>query len=449
MKALGHQGRERAAELDDRPVRRRIWPSKSRRLIGWDEILEGGLPAVGLGDVVARREGRGRCREPGPRRRAVARADAVPRQSAERPQRRTAGPPRRSSTLADGLQLRADAGGDRAGQGAARARRAGQCCGASISSRPYQMQHAIFPRAAALAEIDLVGQGRRAISPASSRGSQPQIAALARVGDRGRGQRVRGRLHARRARAAMRCARGKVTVALATQAPLRHDPLHARRQGADRAIARLCRAAVGEARRRRSAPRRSMRDGHADREPRLFETEPRGAAAPAPRPSWSPVPRASLGLRVPLTSEATGQCAGVQRQHLRHLHRLSGRAARCRARASRSMSPGCRAITGSRTTSPGVAPALQRDDARRTAGAGRLHRARARKPVDRGDLPAARSATRRHRFSVHGDVADDDGRPRHLPPIHRRRTSDPFYAVERMQLTETTLMRRWLVAARR
>ena len=47
--------------------------SKGRRLIGWDEILEGGLPPRGDRDELARHERRGRRGEVGPRLRRHAR----------------------------------------------------------------------------------------------------------------------------------------------------------------------------------------------------------------------------------------------------------------------------------------------------------------------------------------------------------------------------------------
>ncbi len=75
----------------------RFLDGHGRRLIGWDEILESGIPAPREHHVLARNRRRARCRTRGPRRRDGAGADSLSRPPAERLAARASGPPAQSS----------------------------------------------------------------------------------------------------------------------------------------------------------------------------------------------------------------------------------------------------------------------------------------------------------------------------------------------------------------
>ena len=103
------QGRARAAELVHPTQMDAFLTAQGRRLIGWDEILEGGLAAERGGDVVARRRGRHRGRAGGTRRRHGAGQSHVLRPLPGSTRQQRAARDRRLPAARHGLRLRAGA----------------------------------------------------------------------------------------------------------------------------------------------------------------------------------------------------------------------------------------------------------------------------------------------------------------------------------------------------
>jgi hexosaminidase len=273
--------------------------AKGRRLIGWDEILEGGLPASASvmswrgekGAVDAANQNHDVVLSPAP----TLYFDSLQSDRADEPPGRLS-----IQTLADVYKYEPMPAGIDAGK-------ANHVLGAQANAwseflvTPYQVQHMIFPRAAALAEITWSAREKRDFGDFLAR-LDPQIQRWRRSGVEVADSAfaVGFRLEGTRGEALRT---NRVRVALATQAPygtIRYTldgkapgvnspaykaPLELKPGGTIRA------AAFDAA-------------GDATARPRSFET---GRAALLTRTSSELVacPHGSFGLRVPLTSEAT------------------------------------------------------------------------------------------------------------------------------------------------
>jgi len=273
--------------------------AKGRRLIGWDEILEGGLPASASvmswrgekGAVDAANQNHDVVLSPAP----TLYFDSLQSNRADEPPGRLS-----IQTLADVYKYEPMPAGIDAGK-------ASHVLGAQANAwseylvTPYQVQHMLFPRAAALAEITWSAKDKRDFASFLAR-LDPQIQRWRRSGmevadsafavgfrlDGTRGDALRA---------------NRVRVALATQAPygtIRYT-LDGKAPGATSPAYRAplelkpgvtIRAAAFDA------------GGNATAQPRSFDT---GRAALLTRTSseLAACPHGAFGLRVPLTSEAT------------------------------------------------------------------------------------------------------------------------------------------------
>ncbi|WP_271300436.1 beta-N-acetylhexosaminidase [Sphingomonas sp. CV7422] len=272
---------------------------RNRRLIGWDEILEGELPRSAAvmswrgeaGAVEAAKRGHDVVLSPGP----TLYLDNAQSDQADEPPGRLA-----IQTLAD--LYRYDplpAGIDAAAAGHILGAQGNAFSEYLITAR--QVQHAIFPRAAALAEISWSAPGARNFPGFVAR-LQPQIARWRRAGlevadsafavtytlEGKRGDVLRS---------------GRMTVALATQAPLgtirytldgSAPAANSRRYAAPLTLApgATIRAAAFDA------------AGVALAAPRSFATD-RQALLGAGNDALTACPTGSLALHVPLTADAT------------------------------------------------------------------------------------------------------------------------------------------------
>ena len=152
-----------------------------RRLIGWDEILQGRPAADGHGDVLARRRRRDRRRQGRARRGAGPAPTALFRQPPERPAR----PSRRAAARghpARRLRLRSGAGGaERRGNARHILGLQGNLWTEHIRTEA-RVEAMAFPRAAAVAEVGWSPQGRAELGPISPRACRPSSPATARLG---------------------------------------------------------------------------------------------------------------------------------------------------------------------------------------------------------------------------------------------------------------------------
>jgi hexosaminidase len=273
--------------------------AKGRRLIGWDEILEGGLPASASvmswrgekGAVDAANQNHDVVLSPAP----TLYFDSLQSDRADEPPGRLS-----IQTLADVYKYEPMPAGIDAGK-------ANHVLGAQANAwseflvTPYQVQHMIFPRAAALAEITWSAREKRDFGDFLAR-LDPQIQRWRRSGVEVADSAfaVGFRLEGTRGEALRT---NRVRVALATQAPygtIRYT-LDGKAPGVNSPAYKAplelkpgvtIRAAAFDA------------AGDATARPRSFET---GRAALLTRTSSELVacPHGSFGLRVPLTSEAT------------------------------------------------------------------------------------------------------------------------------------------------
>jgi hexosaminidase len=273
--------------------------AKGRRLIGWDEILEGGLPASASvmswrgekGAVDAANQNHDVVLSPAP----TLYFDSLQSDRADEPPGRLS-----IQTLADVYKYEPMPAGIDAGK-------ANHVLGAQANAwseflvTPYQVQHMIFPRAAALAEITWSAREKRDFGDFLAR-LDPQIQRWRRSGVEVADSAfaVGFRLEGTRGEALRT---NWVRVALATQAPygtIRYT-LDGKAPGVNSPTYKAplelkpgvtIRAAAFDA------------AGDATARPRSFDT---GRAALLTRTSSELVacPHGSFGLRVPLTSEAT------------------------------------------------------------------------------------------------------------------------------------------------
>lgn len=273
--------------------------TKGRRLIGWDEILEGGLPPSASvmswrgekGAVDAANQNHDVVLSPAP----TLYFDSLQSDRADEPPGRLS-----IQTLADVYKYEPMPVGIDADK-------AKHVLGAQANAwseflvTPYQVQHMLFPRAAALAEITWSAKGKRDFPDFLAR-LDPQIRRWRRSGVEVADSAfaVGFRLEGTRG-AALRA--NRVRVALATQAPygtIRYT-LDGKAPGATSPVYKTplelkpgvtIRAAAFDA------------AGQATAQPRSFDT---GRTALLTRTSSELVacPHGAFGLRVPLTSEAT------------------------------------------------------------------------------------------------------------------------------------------------
>jgi hexosaminidase len=399
---------------------------KGRRLIGWDEILEGGLPPSASvmswrgekGAVEAANQGHDVVLSPAP----TLYFDGLQSELGDEPPGRL--PARTLKSVYDYEPL--PAGLDPA--------KAGHILGAQANAwseyivTPYQMQHLLFPRAAALAEITWSGKDKRDFPGFLAR-VQPQIARWRRSGIEvadsafAVGYTIAGsRGDALRA--------GKVTVSLATQAPY----------GAIRYTTN------GTAPTARSIPYDHTLtvtpgtvvqaaafggDGVATAAPRSFDTS-RTALLAQTSADLAACPKGTLGLRVPLSSEATANapafavdlfdtCTVYRAAPLDVAGRFTVQVARLprhvalahdyvAVRSHYNVTPHGELLVLIGCTQEG-------------------------KPTIAGSFPLPDPATAPARFSFSGTLpklaGDHDICLQFTSPI-----SDPFYAVERVQLAE-------------
>lgn len=274
--------------------------SKGRRLIGWDEILEGGLPASASvmswrgekGAVEAANQGHDVVLSPAP----ILYFDNLQSASGDEPPGRLA-----IQTLADVYRYEPMPAGIAPDK-------AHHVLGAQANSwseylvTPYQVQHALFPRAAALAEIGWSPKAARDFPGFLDR-LQPQVARWRRSGMEvadsafAVGYTLQGR-----AADALRA--GRVTVALATQA--RHGTIRYTLDGKDptpraRAYAEPLIVAPGTVIRAAAfgtdgGALAVTRDFATTRAALMTRDASQFAACPSPD---------SIGLRIPLSTEAT------------------------------------------------------------------------------------------------------------------------------------------------
>jgi hexosaminidase len=273
--------------------------AKGRRLIGWDEILEGGLPASASvmswrgekGAVDAANQNHDVVLSPAP----TLYFDSLQSDRADEPPGRLS-----IQTLADVYKYEPMPAGIDAGK-------ASHVLGAQANAwseflvTPYQVQHMIFPRAAALAEITWSARGKRDFADFLTR-LDPQIQRWRRSGVEVADSAfaVGYRLEGTRGEALRT---NRVRVALATQAPYGtiRFTLDGTAPGANSPAYKAplelepgvtIRAAAFDA------------AGDATARPRSFDT---GRTALLTRTSSELVacPHGAFGLRVPLTSEAT------------------------------------------------------------------------------------------------------------------------------------------------
>ena len=330
----------------------RYLASKGRRLIGWDEILEGGLPPSASvmswrgekGAVDAANQGHDVVLTPAP----TLYFDSLQSDQADEPPGRLS-----IQTLADVYAYEPMP----AGIDAAKAKHVLGAQGNAWSEylvTPYQVQHAIFPRAAALAETtwstaprDFPGFVAR-LRPQVLRWRQGGI----EVADSAFA--VTYRLQGTRGDALRS---GKLNVALATQAPAGTIRYTLDGSAPTAPIARLCRAAGASI--RRDDPRGGVRRGRRrDRRRAGVRDRPCGAAPSfGVRSGGVPARRARPARTVDVGG--AGQCAGIQHQPVRHVQRLSRRAAR-RGEGLYGASRAARAALRAGARSLGSARALQR-----------------------------------------------------------------------------------------
>jgi hexosaminidase len=273
--------------------------AKGRRLIGWDEILEGGLPASASvmswrgekGAVDAANQNHDVVLSPAP----TLYLDSLQSDRGDEPPGRLS-----IQTLADVYKYEPMPAGIDAGK-------ASHVLGAQANAwseylvTPYQVQHVIFPRAAALAEITWSARGKRDFADFLAR-LDPQIQRWRRSGVEVADSAfaVGFRLEGTRGDALRT---NRVRVALATQAPygtIRYTldgkvpdaTSPAYKTPLELKPGVTIRAAAFDA------------AGDATARPRSFDT---GRAALLTRTSSELVacPHGAFGLRVPLTSEAT------------------------------------------------------------------------------------------------------------------------------------------------
>ncbi|MGK6355493.1 beta-N-acetylhexosaminidase [Sphingomonas sp. DT-207] len=273
--------------------------AKGRRLIGWDEILEGGLPPSASvmswrgekGAVEAANQNHDVVLSPAP----TLYLDSLQSDLADEP------PGRMSiQTLADVYKYEPMPPG-------IEAEKAKHVLGAQANAwseylvTPYQVQHMIFPRAAALAEITWSAKEKRDFASFLAR-LDPQIQRWRRSGMEVADSAFAVGFHLEGARGdALRA--DLVRVALATQAPygtIRYTldgRIPTAKSPAYKAPLELkpgvtIRAAAFD------------RAGNATARPRSFDTR-RNALLTRTSSELAACPRGAFGLRVPLTSEAT------------------------------------------------------------------------------------------------------------------------------------------------
>jgi hexosaminidase len=401
--------------------------SKGRRLIGWDEILEGGLPASASvmswrgekGAVDAANAGHDVVLSPAP----TLYLDSLQSDRADEPPGRLS-----IQTLADVYRYEPMPAGIAPDK-------AGHVLGAQGNAwseyivTPFQLQHLLFPRAAAIAELGWTPKDRRDFA-----GFLPRVDAQARrwrragveVADSAfavgfalagtRGEALRG---------------NRATVSLATQAPygtIRYTTDGSVPTAASRAYAAPLTVQPGA--QIRAAAFRP--DGSATAEPRLFDTA-RSALLARTASEMVACPKGALGLRVPLTADATGNApvfnvnlfdtctvypaapldvAGGFTVEVARLPRNYGLAHDYKAvREHYNVTPYGELVVTARCTGKGAKPVVAATFA----------------------LPDPRTAPQRYTFkgALPKGAGDSDLCFQFTSPL-----SDPFYAVERVQLIE-------------
>ncbi|WP_436812595.1 beta-N-acetylhexosaminidase [Sphingomonas sp. DT-204] len=273
--------------------------SKGRRLIGWDEILEGGLPASASvmswrgekGAVEAANQNHDVVLSPAP----TLYLDSLQSRRADEPPGRIA-----IQTLEDVYTYEPmPAGID--------AEKAKHVLGAQANAwseylvTPYQVQHMLFPRAAALAEITWSDKDKRDFAGFIAR-LDPQVQRWRRSGVEVADSAFAVGFEVQGSRGdALRA--NKVTVALSTQAA--YGTIRYTLDGkAPTAKSRAYKAPLT------LKPGATIRaaafdaSGNPTATPRSFDTT-RAALLTRTSSDLIACPRGSLGLRVPLTSEAT------------------------------------------------------------------------------------------------------------------------------------------------
>lgn len=273
--------------------------SKGRRLIGWDEILEGGLPPSASvmswrgekGAVDAANQNHDVVLSPAP----TLYLDSLQSDRGDEPPGRLS-----IQTLADVYKYEPmPAGID--GEKARHVLGAQANAWSEYLVTPYQVQHVIFPRAAALAEITWSAKEKRDFASFLAR-LDPQIQRWRRsglevadsafaVGFQLQGTRGDA-LRANRVRVALatQAPYGTIRYTLDGKTPTARSPLF--KAPLDLKPGVTIRAAAFDA------------AGNAAAQPRSFDTS-RAALLTRTSSELTACPRGALGLRVPLTSEAT------------------------------------------------------------------------------------------------------------------------------------------------
>jgi hexosaminidase len=393
--------------------------SKGRRLIGWDEILEGGLPASA--SVMSWRGEKGAV--------ALQAVEILYLDSLQSD--RSDEPPGRLSisTLKDVYSYEPMPAGIAADKAHHVLGAQGNAWAEYIVT-PYQMQHLLFPRAAAIAEITWSGKAKRDFPGFLAR-VQPQIRAWRKSG-------IEVADSAFAVNYTLAGTRGdalrsnRATVALATQPPygtIRYTLDGSTPTATSRAYAAPLAVKPGVSIRAAAFDAAGM----AVAAPRLFDTG-RQALLRRTASDMIACPRGALGLRVPLTSEAQAN-APVFNVNLFDT---------CTAYPAAPMD---------------VAKGFTIDIARLPRHYGLAHDFKAvrqhynvtphgelivlvgctvkdTKPIVAGTFPLPDPKTAPTQFQVKGTLPALTG-DRDICLQFTSPTSDPFYAVERVQLTET------------
>jgi hexosaminidase len=402
--------------------------SKKRRLIGWDEILEGGLPASASvmswrgenGAVDAANQNHDVVLSPAP----TLYFDSLQSDRSDEPPGRLS-----IQTLADVYKYEPMP----AGIGPDKAHHVLGAQGnlwAEYIVTPYQMQHLIFPRAAALAEITWSGKDKRDFAGFLNR-VQPQIGRWRRSGIEvadsafavgytlagTRGDALRSKLA--KVALATQAPYGTIRYTLDGKVPTARSPAYTVPLSVKLGVS--IRAAAFDA------------SGQPTAEPRLFDTG-RQALLTRTASDMFACPEGALGLRVPLTSEAQAN-APVFNVNIFDT---------CTAYPAAPMD---------------VAKGFTIDVARLPRHYGLAHDFKAvrqhynvtphgelivlvgctikgAKPIVAGTFPLPDPKSAPTRFSVKGALPAIAG-DRDICLQFTSPTSDPFYAVERMTLSET------------
>jgi len=402
--------------------------SKKRRLIGWDEILEGGLPASASvmswrgekGAVDAANQNHDVVLSPAP----TLYFDNLQSDRRDEPPGRLA--IQSLATVYDYEPMPAGISADKAQH----------VLGAQANLwseyivTPYQMQHLIFPRAAALAEITWSGKDKRDFAGFLDR-VQPQIRRWRKSGlevadsafavgytlEGTRGDALR----TNRAKVvlATQAPYGTIRYTLDGKVPTARSPAYTAPLSVKPGVS--IRAAAFDA------------NGQPVAEPRLFETG-RQALLTRTASDMIACPEGSLGLRLPLTSEAQGNAPVF----------------------NADIFDTCTAYPAAPLD---VAKGFTIDIARLPRNWGLAHdftkvrqhynvtphgelmvlvgcTVKGAKPVIAGTFPLPDPKTAPTRFSVKGILPTITG-DRDICLQFTSPTSDPFYAVERMTLSET------------